>query len=140
MTSDVNLKHTLQSYMINIVGSLRIEVPGTKVWSEQECSENLNLCNTYKTYVNVKKFDKKTKKHFFTKECIEYTIPKCKGIIKVMPLTDVAVKAMIEMAPAGCPISRTQWKKLPVKEKLMWHFKDIAHDAGGKVYDFNLLP
>ena len=23
--------------MINIVGSLRIEVPGTKVWSEQEC-------------------------------------------------------------------------------------------------------
>ena len=48
--------------MINIVGSLRIEVPGTKVWSEQECSENPALCNRHSMFINVKRTDKKLRK------------------------------------------------------------------------------
>lgn len=126
--------------MINIVGSLRIEVPGTKVWSEQECSENPALCNRHSMFINVKRTDKKTKKTFISSEKIEYTTAKRKGVIKVMPLTDVAVEYMLETQPNSCKLSRTQWKALPMREKLMWHFKEIAYDSGGVVYDFNLLP
>lgn len=125
--------------MINIVGSLRIEVPGTKVWSEQECLENPALCNRHSMFVNVKRTDKRTKKTFVNSEKIEYTTSKQKNVIKVIPLTDVAVAYMTEIQPSSCKLSRTQWKALPAKEKLMWHFKEIAYDSGGTVYDFNIL-
>ena len=136
--------------MGNVIGRLRIELPGRQMRSEQECSEQLtdktgkvvtrpiSDMNDYKSIdLKVKVKDKKSHKEFFTKETLHVYTRKCVPAIQSMPITDDFYKGCLS-TPIGT-MSLNQWEKVATNIRLKMHMEQIANDFNGKLLDYTLF-
>lgn len=132
--------------MINVIGSLRIELPGGTMWSKQECFEQLtdengkvttkpifDRFNHERLFVESKHYDKKAGKVVFCKEELHIHTRKGKPAIQTMPITEEGYIGMIEDCPE-CLNPKT-WKAMSDTDRLVWKLKAIARDLGGKLLD-----
>ena len=133
--------------MINVIGSLRIELPGSTMWSKQECFEQLvdetgkvttkpiydkfnHECMTVKT----RHYDKKSKKTIYRNEERYIHTRKSKPAIQTIPITEDSYHGMTEDCPE-C-LNPKLWKTMDKNTRLLWNLKAIASDFGGKLLDW----
>lgn len=134
--------------MINVIGRLRIELPGRQMLSEQECSEQLTEDGVITTKpvidnmdyqaltISTKTRDKKTHKDFYKKETVHVYTRKCIPAIQSMPIIEDFYQGCME-TPIGTNLK--QWKKLPENVKLTMHMTQIAESFKGKFMDYTLF-
>lgn len=133
--------------MINVIGSLRIELPGSTLWSKQECFEQLTTedgrmvekpiydrFNHERITVDAHYYDKKAKKMVYRNEELTVHTRKCRPAIQSIPITEDALKGWAE----DCPISVNPkvWKAMKKDARILWNLEAIAHDLGGKLLDW----
>lgn len=136
--------------MSNVIGRLRIELPGSQMRSEQECSEQLtdksgkvitrpiSDMNDYKPVeLKVKVKDRKTHKEFFTKETLHVYTRKCIPAIWSMPITEDFYEGCLN-TPIG-KVSPKHWKRMAEDLRLKIHMEQIAADFNGKFIDYTLF-
>lgn len=132
--------------MINVIGSLRVELPGSTMWSKQECfvnSEDGKLVPNYSKFDHVQitlegtTYDKKSKKKMISKDVHLMHVRKCKPAIQTIPITEEAYEDMTGNSPEGIGLSA--WKKMSKIQRFEHHAKSIANDLGGKVLDYTFF-
>lgn len=133
--------------MINVIGSLRVELPGGTMWSKQECFEQLideegnvttkpiyDRFNHEHLTVESRHYDKKSKKTIYRNEELHIHTRKGKPAIQSIPITEDGYLGMIEDCP-DC-LNPKVWKAMDKDARLLWNLEAIAHDLGGKLLDW----
>lgn len=132
--------------MANVIGSLRIELPGSTMYSKQECfvnSENGKMVPNFDKFNHEQimlegtVFDKKNKKKVFSKDLHTIHTRKSKPATQVIPITEEGYEGMLK----DCPMSITpaKWKRMNDSQRFNASIDAIAHDFGGKVLDYTFF-
>lgn len=136
--------------MSNVIGRLRIELPGSQMRSEQECSEQLTDkegkitirpiqdMNDY-TPINIatKAIGKESHKVFLRKETLHVYTRKSVPAIQSMPITEDFYEGCLN-TPLN-KVSPKHWKRLAEDARLKMHMEQIAADFNGKFIDYTLF-
>ncbi len=144
--------------MSEIKVRLTIELPGSKLVSEQECSKQLKvpvkdkngnfiknkagkvimkLQEVYDPQKTTPNFipmeDPKTKKSYV----IRFFTRKSRSIQQVLNISDTSYEYFISQeAPSNF---KGNWKTLSKKARLEWHLDEIAKTIGGKVSCYSII-
>ena len=136
--------------MSNVIGRLRIELPGRQMRSEQECSEQLTDksgkivtqpipdMNDYNPVeLKVKVNDKKTHKSYMKAETLHIYTRKCIPAIQSMPITEEFYRGCLG-TPIG-KVSLKQWRKMAEDIRLKMHMEEVAATFNGKFIDYTVF-
>lgn len=137
--------------MDNVKVRLSITLPGSVMYSKQECFKQLKKTHKNKNGHKVTKtveepipemFDFHSFKLKDSKTgkvtTYQYKTPKCRPALKVINIT---TEAYVEMTKGECPswVKPKVWQTMKPKERLENHLKRIAEHNGGQVLDYQVL-
>lgn len=119
--------------------SVTIELQGSVMMTPQECGENPENYNGHTTVLNVKHYDKKTKKSFYRKEVVKYQTRKC---IPAYQSINMSQESYDYMTSTACPEwfmpkgGLKIWKNLSKKQRLEEHLTRTCEALNGKSYTY----
>lgn len=115
--------------MDNVKVNLHIALPGRTMYSEQECSKNPSLNETFFLSLRTKSADRQIFK-INTRKCIPAS--------KMIHLTH---EAYDYMSSDECPswARRNEWHVMSLEQRLVSHMMNIAESYGGYIMDYKIL-
>lgn len=123
--------------MEDIKMSVTIELQGSKMMTPQECGENPKNYDRHFMMLDVKHYDKKTKKTYYRKEPLNFRTRK---YIPAHQSINMSQDAYDYMISASCPEwyykGISQWKKLSIDERLNLHLDRLCKGLNGKGYTY----
>lgn len=123
--------------MSTIKLSVTIVLPGSTMMTPQECGENPENYKKHKILLNVKRYDKKTRKNFFRTEAVVFRTRKCIPANQSINMTEEAYEYMTStVCPDWYPEGINKWKKLPKTERLELHLERTCKALGGVSYSY----
>ena len=124
--------------MVSIKLSVTIELQGGTMMTSQECDKNPQ--ENYKRnfmLLDVKHYDKKTRKSFFRREPLIFNTRKCVPAHQCINICEEAYEHMISQS---CPewyfMGINKWKKLSPEERLELHMENLCKALNGKSYTY----
>ena len=126
--------------MSTIKLSVTIELQGRKMMTPQECGQNPKNYNSHLVMLNVRHYDKKTKKSFYRMEPLAFTTRKCVPAMKSINMSDEAYDYMTSQScPEWYPQGINKWKKLSKEERLELHLDRTCKAFDGKSYTYTVF-
>ena len=130
--------------MSTIKLSVTIELPGSQMVTSQECDQNpkkkLDYCDFNKILLNIKHYDKKTKKSFYRIEPLYFYTRKCIPAHQSINMTEEAFTYMTStMCPEWYPFGLSKWKKLTPTERLELHLDRTCKALRGTSYTYTVF-
>lgn len=124
--------------MVSIKLSVTIELPGSTMMTSQVCDENpTENYRRHRILLNVKHFDKKTKKSFYRIEPLEFKTRKCIPAKQSINMSNEAYEYMTSAAcPEWYPFGIGKWKRLSPIERLEQHLDRICKSFKGISYTY----
>lgn len=121
------------------IGSINISLPGSQMYTEQECIEDPSKYKTESMFLSgtSKIKDKKTGKTKVVNDSgrVLFKIRKCIPAIMVVPIYDIQYEAWVSNEVPSFSNMKA-WKKLSKDERVLAHINEIAESRNGKLIDW----
>lgn len=125
--------------MSEIKVRLSLELPGSTMLSEQECSANSKVeekKKDYYGYFNLKVASGKGKK---SKETLNIAVRKSRTARQNIKLSREAYDYMTDKELCPSPKLKKEWSKFTVNQRLQYHCRQIAEALGAIDFSFEIL-
>lgn len=119
--------------------TLTVMVQGAKLLSEEVCqSDPENNYDTHKLVLDVKYWDKKTKKNYWKKEPVFFKTRKNQLVAQTINISNDAYLSF--MNPDNCPswCSFKEWRRLQPDQRLEAHMQRLSDSLGGVSYSYTV--